>query len=46
MRVDVAAFALAKLEAQPARNPSFWISRTLIHDAYTKIDGFWLTAQH
>jgi hypothetical protein len=43
MQVDAADFALAKLEVQPARNPSFWISRTFIHDAYTKIDGFWLS---
>jgi hypothetical protein len=40
--VDEADFAVAKLEAQPSRNPSFWISRTLIHHTNAKRDGFWL----
>jgi hypothetical protein len=40
--VDEADFAVAKIEAQPSRNPSFWISRTLIHHTNAKRDGFWL----
>jgi len=40
--VDAADFAVAKIEAEPAKNPSFWISRTLIHQTYAKAGGFWL----
>jgi hypothetical protein len=40
--VDAADFALAKIEAEPARNPSFWISRTLIRQTYAKTGDFWL----
>jgi hypothetical protein len=40
--VDEADFAVAKIEAQPSRNPSFWTSRTVIHHTNAKRDGFWL----
>jgi hypothetical protein len=40
--VDAADFALAKIEATPARNPSFWISRTLIQQSFAKTGDFWL----
>jgi hypothetical protein len=40
--VDTADFAVAKMEVQPAKNPSFWISRTLIHHTNAETDGFWL----
>ena len=40
--VDAHDFAVAKIEAQPARNPSFWITRTDIHHEYAKTDSFWL----
>jgi hypothetical protein len=40
--VDAADFALAKLEVEPAKNPSFWISRALIHHTYAQTRGFWL----
>lgn len=40
--VDAADFAVARIEAQPARNPSFWIAGTSIHHQYAKTDGFWL----
>src|SRR5579864_1018572 len=29
--VDAADFAVAKMETQPAKSPSFWLSRTEIH---------------
>ena len=40
--VDAAAFAVAKMEVQPAKNPSFWISRTLIHhtNEMTMVSGY------
>ena len=40
--VDAADFALVKFEATPAKNPSFWISRTLIRYSNKKIGDFWL----
>jgi hypothetical protein len=40
--VDATDFAVAKIEASPAKNPSFLISRTLIQWTYTKIGNFWL----
>jgi hypothetical protein len=44
--VDTADFAVARIEARPARNPSFWISSTAINHQYTRTDGFWLPAQN
>lgn len=43
--VDAADFAVAKMETEPAKNPSFWISKTLIHSTSTETDGFWLPRQ-
>ena len=44
--VDAEDFAVAKIEAQPATNPSLWISSTAINHQYIKTDGFWLPAQN
>ena len=44
--VDATDFAVAKIEAAPAKNPSFWISSTAINHEYTRTDGFWLPAQN
>jgi hypothetical protein len=43
--VDDIDFAVVKMETEPAHNPSFWISRTLIHCSNAKVDGFWLPRQ-
>ncbi len=40
--VDATDFAVAKVEAAPAKNPSFWISRTLIRYTNAKTGDFWL----
>ena len=40
--VDATDFAVAKIEAAPAKNPSFWISRTLIRYTSAKTGDFWL----
>ena len=40
--MDAADFALAKVEAEPAKNPSFWISRTRIQFTNAKRGDFWL----
>ncbi len=44
--VDATDFAVAKIQAEPARNPSFWISSTAINHRYERTDGFWLPAQN
>jgi hypothetical protein len=43
--VDAAEFAVVKMETEPAKSPSFWISRTLIHYASAKTEGFWFPQQ-
>jgi hypothetical protein len=43
--VDATDFAVAKIEASPAKNPSFLISRTLIPWTYAKTGNFWLPQQ-
>ena len=40
--VDAKDFAVAKIEASPAKSPSFLISRTLVRWTYAKTGNFWL----
>lgn len=40
--VDADDFAVKKIDAEPARNPSFWIRSTEIHHVYAKTGPFWL----
>jgi len=42
--IDCSEFALMRIEAEPARNLSFWISSTTIHHDFERTDGFWLPA--
>lgn len=44
--VDAAEFALERIEAEPAKRPSFWISSTLIHHRFERTEGFWLPVQN
>lgn len=44
--VDGTDFAVARIEAAPAKNPSFWISSTAINHQYMRTDGFWFPAQN
>jgi outer membrane lipoprotein-sorting protein len=44
--VDTQDFAIVKIEAEPAKRPSIWISRTQIHHVYAKIGDFWLPAEN
>lgn len=37
--VDAHDFAVTRIEAQPARNPSFWTTKSLIHHTYQKVDN-------
>jgi hypothetical protein len=40
--VDASDYAVKRVEAQPAENPSFWIRSTEIHHVYSKVGDFWL----
>lgn len=40
--VDDRDFAVCRIEAEPAKNPSMWIIKTEIHHQYQKFDDFWL----
>jgi hypothetical protein len=44
--VDGRDFAVCRIEAEPAKNPSFWIRKTEIHHSYRKVGEFWLPAQN
>src|SRR6202522_3386701 len=45
--VDAHDFAVTRIEAQPARNPSFWTTKSLIHHTYQKVDnGFYLPKEN
>lgn len=44
--IDAADFAVAKIEAEPAKRPSFWISNIVIHHTYCKVGEFWLPEQN
>jgi len=42
--VDAGDFAVTRISAEPAKNPSFWIKHTQIEHAYVKVNDFWLPA--
>lgn len=42
--IDSQDFAVTRIEAEPAKNPSFWTVRSQIHHKYQKIDEFYLPA--
>jgi len=44
--VDANDFAITKIEAEPAQNPSFWTKKSEIHHEYVKVQGFWLPARN
>ena len=44
--VDSKDFAVCRIEAEPSKNPSFWIKKTDIHHSYTKVGDFWLPAKN
>lgn len=44
--VDAEDFAVVRMEVEPAKNPSFWTKNTEVQQAYVKVSGFWLPAQH
>lgn len=44
--VDAVDFAVVKIDARPARNPSAWIASTRIHHTYAKTGDFWLPEEN
>ena len=44
--VNADDFAVMRIEAAPAKNPSFWIKKTQIEHTYVKVGDFWLPAQN
>lgn len=42
--VNAADFAVETIDAEPAKNPSFWTKNTRIEHRYEKIGQFWLPA--
>jgi len=44
--VDDQQFAIARMEGEPAKNPSFWIKGTKIETLYVNINDFWLPAHN
>jgi hypothetical protein len=44
--VDAEDYAVVKIEAEPAENPSFWIKNTEIHARYAKNGEFWLPEEN
>jgi hypothetical protein len=44
IRIEGKDFAVARIEGEPARSPSFWMKNTIIEHIYSKIGDFWLPA--
>ena len=44
--VDAKEYAVTQIKAEPAKNPSFWITKTSIEHKYVKVDNFWLPAEN
>ena len=44
--VDAKDFAVVRIEAEPAKNPSMWIKQTDVAHKYIKVDDFWLPAEN
>jgi hypothetical protein len=40
--VDATDFAVTRIDAEPAQNPSFWTKKNEIHHEYMKVQNFWL----
>jgi hypothetical protein len=44
--VDAEDFAVARLEAEPAKNPSFWTKSNEVEQVYMKVNDFWLPSRN
>lgn len=46
IRINEKDFAVCSIEAEPAKNPSFWIASTRIKEQYAKFGEFWLPVEN
>ena len=44
--VDPKDFAVTRIEAEPAKDPSFWLKKTKVTHRYEKVGDFWLPAEN
>lgn len=44
--VDAHDFAVARMQGEPQKNPSIWVTHTQIEYRWTNQDGFWLPAHN
>jgi hypothetical protein len=44
--IDAKDFAMVRMQGEPAKNPSYWVSHTQIEYHWAKIGGFWLPAHN
>jgi hypothetical protein len=44
--VDAEDFAVVRLEAEPAKNPSFWTKSNEVEQVYMKVNDFWLPSRN
>lgn len=44
--VDAEDFAVVRLQAEPAKNPSFWTKNSELEQVYTKVSDFWLPVRN
>jgi len=44
--VDAKDFAVARMQGEPAKNPSLWVSHMEIEYRWNKVEGFWLPAHN
>lgn len=44
--IDARDFAVIRIEASPAVNPSWWIKNTIVKHSYRKVSGFWMYDQN
>jgi len=40
--VDAKDFAIVRIQAEPAKSPSFWVKKSVIEHEYEKVNNFWL----
>lgn len=44
--VDAKDFAVVRIEGEPGRNPSMWVTKTDFEHTYEKVDDFWLPSEN
>jgi Outer membrane lipoprotein-sorting protein len=44
--IDAADYALCKIDGEPAKRQSMWISKVVVHHSYRKIGDFWLPVKN